>query len=453
MTDRSLVLGLVLLCLMLGAGVLNLAASLQQQRDAEWVRHTHEVLQVLHRFRSHVSEARLALRGDPLMGIQPDLQGFRTQLDGARQRLARFTALTRDNPAQQQAARALEAQLRHLEDLWTRSVAVYRERGGRAAAESFAAARGQAALADLYGAIDSAQSREQALLLQRAAQSRQAYSLSLWAAVLSAVGSTALVGLYILQVRRAAAATRELTESLQEADRRKDAFIAVLSHELRNPLAPIRAAAQILARNPDPAKVRWTSGVLERQSSHMAALLEELLDAARISQGRIRLDRRPVALDEVVQAAIEAGTPALQARQHTLHTALPPGPVTLHADPVRLTQVITNLLGNAARYTAPGGTIAVEAATEGDTVLIRVRDNGIGISAQEQERIFRMFEQVDPVTSSSRSGLGVGLALSRLLVELHGGTLTVHSDGPGTGSEFVVRLPGSVVPASPAPAD
>jgi PAS domain S-box-containing protein len=243
----------------------------------------------------------------------------------------------------------------------------------------------------------------------------------------------------------------QAVQALQEADRRKDEFLATLAHELRNPLAPIRQAAS-LAKAPqvDAQRRTWALEVIERQSRQMALLLDDLLDVSRISRGHLELRLQPVALGDVVAAALETARPLFDRKRHTLDVALPAAAVTLSADPLRLAQILSNLLSNAAKYTNEGGRIELGATASRGEVAIRVRDNGIGLSPESQAHIFEMFSQVAPALDRAEGGLGIGLALSRGLVTLHGGRIEVHSEGVGRGSEFVVRLPLAEQPQQPA---
>jgi PAS domain S-box-containing protein len=235
---------------------------------------------------------------------------------------------------------------------------------------------------------------------------------------------------------------RAAEEALREADRRKDVFLATLSHELRNPLAPIRTAAAVLDRPAlPPAQLAWASGVIRRQVGHMALLLDDLLDVSRITRGKLQLKRERVLLTAVVDGALEAAQPMIERRQHRLELALPADDVWLHADPLRLSQVVSNLLTNAAKYTDACGTITLAAEVHGAELTIRVRDTGIGLPTDALARIFTMFSQVDDAAGRAEGGLGIGLALVRGLVELHGGAIVAHSAGPGCGSEFVASLP------------
>jgi len=229
---------------------------------------------------------------------------------------------------------------------------------------------------------------------------------------------------------------------LSQAHRRKDEFLATLAHELRNPLAPITNALEILRlKDPGDAETRWTRDVIERQVRQMTRLVDDLLDVARITRGKIHLRRERVALAAVVHGAVEAARPFIAASGHSLEVSLPPSPIWLDADPTRLTQVLLNLLNNAAKYTPRDGRIEVVASVQGHEAVLAVRDTGIGIAADHQAGLFEMFSQVEPALERSQGGLGIGLALARGLVELHGGSIAVRSEGRGHGSEFVVRLP------------
>jgi len=234
-------------------------------------------------------------------------------------------------------------------------------------------------------------------------------------------------------------------DALREADRRKDEFLALLAHELRNPLAPIRNAVQILrAKGPPVPELQWARELIDRQVQQMSRLVDDLLDVSRISMGMILLRKERVELAAIINRAVEASRPMIEKWGHELTITIPPDPVYLEADLARLVQVLSNLLNNAVKYTNQGGHIWLTAERESDYVLIRVKDNGIGIPIDMLPRIFDMFTQVDRTLERSQSGLGIGLTLVQRLVEMHGGSVEPYSDGPGRGSEFVVRLPVAV---------
>jgi two-component system, chemotaxis family, CheB/CheR fusion protein len=236
---------------------------------------------------------------------------------------------------------------------------------------------------------------------------------------------------------------REAAEAaLRAADQRKDEFLATLAHELRNPLAPIRQAALIFkAPKATEAQKRWSSEVISRQVQHMSLLLEDLLDISRITHGTLELRTEVVELAEIVQAAVEGARPTIDAKGHDFSTELPREPVHFLADPLRLAQVLSNLLTNAAKYTEPGGRIRLRASCTADTVTIDVVDNGIGLPPHALTNIFTMFSQVAASRDHSQGGLGIGLALAKGLTELHGGEIEARSAGIGQGSDFIVRLP------------
>jgi signal transduction histidine kinase/ActR/RegA family two-component response regulator len=229
--------------------------------------------------------------------------------------------------------------------------------------------------------------------------------------------------------------------SLQEADRRKDEFLATLAHELRNPLAPIRQASAV-SRLPQAteAQKRWSHEVIERQVRHMALLLDDLLDVSRITRGRLALRRGTNALGEMMAAAVETARPLIDSRHHELDVVTPQARILMQADPLRVSQIVANLLTNAAKYTDPRGRIRLVAALDADDVVIEVSDNGIGIAPESLPAVFDMFTQLRG-TDERAGGLGIGLALTKGLVELHGGTIVARSDGGGHGSMFTVRLP------------
>jgi PAS domain S-box-containing protein len=235
---------------------------------------------------------------------------------------------------------------------------------------------------------------------------------------------------------------RAAVEALREADRRKDEFLALLAHELRNPLAPLRNGLQVMRLAPgDTNVVTRTRDMMDRQLSHMVRLIDDLLDVSRISQNKMELRRSRVLLADVVSSAVEAARPALAAAGHELTVSLPPEPIHLDADVTRLAQVFGNLLNNSAKYTDRGGHIWLTATREGGQVSVAVRDTGIGIPASALPTIFDMFSQVDRSIERSTGGLGIGLALVKGFVEMHGGTVEAASPGEGKGSTFTVRLP------------
>jgi PAS domain S-box-containing protein len=235
---------------------------------------------------------------------------------------------------------------------------------------------------------------------------------------------------------------RIMEDELREQDRRKDEFLALLAHELRNPLAPLRNGLQALRlSNNDVHVVERTREMMERQLRHMVRLIDDLLDISRINRNQLHLRRIKVSLADVVQSAIETSRPIINACGHELFVSLPSEPIWLDADPTRLAQVFDNLLTNSARYTPSQGHIWLTGSREGRTLVVSVRDDGIGIPQESLQSIFEMFAQVEPRVERSTGGLGIGLAIVKRLVEMHGGAVSAESRGPGAGSTFTVRLP------------
>ncbi|HEX4608790.1 MAG TPA: hybrid sensor histidine kinase/response regulator [Urbifossiella sp.] len=259
--------------------------------------------------------------------------------------------------------------------------------------------------------------------------------------------------LYAIRQRRHAAVLEEkvrertaelvrANEALRDEDRRKNDFIAMLAHELRNPLAPIRNALEIMRLTAnDPEAVERSRAMLERQVGQMVRLIDDLLDVSRITTGKLRVQSEPTTLGAVIEAAVEISRPALDKAGVKFSLDLPPDQLPLNGDRVRLAQVFSNLLNNAAKYTPEGGAVSLTVARDGTEAVVRVRDTGVGIPADVLPRVFDLFTQVDRSLNRSQGGLGIGLALVHRLVHLHNGSVAAHSDGPGAGAEFTVRLP------------
>ncbi len=245
---------------------------------------------------------------------------------------------------------------------------------------------------------------------------------------------------------------KRLEEALLEADHRKDEFLAMLAHELRNPLAPIRNAARVLDQlQPASAQASSMLGVIHRQVDHMARLVDDLLDVSRITSGKIELKNQPVLLSKVVDSALETARPLIDARSHELAVTVTETPLWIHGDHARLTQALSNVVSNAAKYTERNGRIEINAWQEEDFAVISVKDNGIGIPQSLLPEVFELFMQGDRALDRAQGGLGIGLALVKRLIELHHGTVQAHSAGAGRGSEFIVRLPVVRQPLGAAP--
>jgi len=263
------------------------------------------------------------------------------------------------------------------------------------------------------------------------------------------------------KVARDISERKRVESALREADRRKDEFLATLSHELRNPLAPIRNSLEIMKEAEGDAEVLGRArDTIERQLEQLVRLVDDLLDLSRITRDKLGLRRARFELAPVVEQTVASFRPVIERREQVLDLALPAAPIHLDADPVRVVQVLDNLLSNASKYTEGGGRIRLSVERQGGNAVISVADDGIGIPPEKLDTIFEMFSQVDGTPERSRGGLGIGLTLVKRLVELHGGAVTAHSRGPGRGSEFVVRLPiaaeraeaGAPKPAAETPA-
>jgi signal transduction histidine kinase len=234
---------------------------------------------------------------------------------------------------------------------------------------------------------------------------------------------------------------------LQRADAKKSEFLAVLSHELRNPLAPLRTGLALLGmQRGDPAGSAETQQMMERQIAQLARLIDDLLDVSRIDRGKLEMRRERLAIDGVLRTAVDTARPNVDAKGHSLRVTWPPDTLHVDGDPVRLSQVVSNLLNNAAKFTPPGGRLELAARAEEGQVAIRVADNGIGIAPEALGEVFDMFVQLDASHAASTGGLGLGLTLARSIVERHGGRIEARSAGPGAGAEFIVRLPLAAAP-------
>jgi len=250
------------------------------------------------------------------------------------------------------------------------------------------------------------------------------------------------IGIDTTTRRRSEDELRRENAELTEADRRKDEFLAVLAHELRNPLAPIKNSVTMLKARPMPdEQTAWARDAVERQVDLMARLLDDLLDVSSMAREKLELRKERVELAHVVDTAVGRSRPLIDAAGHELTISVPSEPVYVDADPVRLAQVLANLLDNAAKYTERGGHIRLSANVEGRELVISVKDDGIGIAEEHLPRLFDMFAQTTSALRRAQGGLGIGLSLARALVELHGGSVMAYSEGPGRGSEFMVRLP------------
>ncbi len=265
--------------------------------------------------------------------------------------------------------------------------------------------------------------------------------------VRDSAGGVEMVGVWVAEITE----MKRAEQALRQADRQKDEFLAMLAHELRNPLAPIRTSVGVLRTRGDDPVITRCRDVIDRQAAQMARLLDDLLDVSRLSRGRLSLVRSPLRLREVLEAAVETSRPVLDQHRHELVLDLPHDDLLLDGDGARLTQVFANLLNNAAKYSHAGGTVTLRVTTAGQEAVVRVRDQGIGIAPEMLDRVFELFAQGPEARAHAPGGLGIGLSLARRLVEMHGGRISASSAGPGCGSEFTVTLPIGRMPTEAAP--
>jgi signal transduction histidine kinase len=251
------------------------------------------------------------------------------------------------------------------------------------------------------------------------------------------------------QIERQLDELEAAAEALRRADRHKDSFLAVLAHELRNPVAALSGGLHLLGKDIGPERSMDIRKRMDRMLTHLTHLVDDLLDVSRVSQGKISLKKQRIALGEILQSAIEASQHHLDAGGHRFVTEIPADPIWLDADHTRLAQVVANLLNNAAKYTPNGGTVSLSASAQGGVAKITVSDTGVGIPSEMQPRIFEIFAQVEDHLAKAQGGLGIGLALVKQLVGLHGGSIEVESAGRNMGSAFSVRIPIAAEPLTP----
>lgn len=244
---------------------------------------------------------------------------------------------------------------------------------------------------------------------------------------------------------------KQIEAERQEADRRKDEFLAMLAHELRNPIASINGAAQLLGKLETESELEWAKDVIQKQIKHLSRLIDDLLDVSRITRGKISLRKEVLNLSPIVSGAVETVRQLIEDRKHELVVSLAPGALRVEGDPMRLEQILVNLLTNAAKYTESGGKISLSATHDQDSIVIQVRDNGLGIAPELLPRIFDPFTQGDRSAARTEGGLGIGLTLAKQLAEMHGGEITADSAGLSQGSEFTLRLPAAKAAATPKP--
>ena len=427
-------LGITLAVLVGGAitGYLNARRLIGNER---LVAHSDEVMVDLTDLLSALRDAERSQRGYLLTRNQTHLQAYREATGRIRNEIPTL-ARELDTNADQRARLATLRQeiVTKLAELG-RTISL-EQAGDHAAA--LAIVRGDASrrlMEGIHAQVDAMRTAEYAVLDRRARESERSSRTTIAAIVAPTLIGAALLGLMFYF------GNRRLRE-LNEADRRKDEFLALLAHELRGPLAPLRNGLELI-RHGDGAEPlrRRACALMERQLEQLIRLVNDLLDAGRIARGKIELQRAPIELNTAIREVVEVERPLAQAAGLELEALLAAEPLLVDGDSVRLMQVFRNLLHNACKYTGRGGRIEITLARDYGQGVVRVRDTGIGIPAAKLEAIFEMFAQVDPGLARSQGGLGIGLALARRLLTLHGGTIQAFSDGADRGSEFVVRLP------------
>ena len=457
--DRWLVGGALLVLVLLAALVLNVVNTRRQQQIARLVSHTNELLDAIAETRTDILLLASADQTFLLTNTEDDLRRLVPLTSRATDAGRRIVELGRGDPRQEARIPQVLARLQALSEYYVSAVDGEGANANLAVRYRLLSGYGPRLIDGLDRQLVDMDEIGRDVLADRAAASERAFRTALATGVATGLSSMALVVCFVALLRRHlrkrlrdAGMLRLLSEELREADRRKDQFLATLAHELRNPLAPIRTAASIIAAPQlDRAKLAWCRDVIGRQVAHMAFLLDDLLDISRITQGKLTLRREPVSLASVIDVAVEAARPLVERKLHVLTVDVTQPVPVVDVDPVRLSQALTNLLTNAAKYTDPQGRITLRATHAGTSLSLCVADNGVGVAPEALERIFGMFAQVDAQHRRSEGGLGIGLALTRGLIELHGGTVRARSQGPGTGTEFTITLPDVVVGQVDAP--
>ena len=427
-------LGLTLAFLIGGAlmGYLNARRLLANER---LVAHTDSAIVDLTGLLSALRDAERSQRGYLLTGSAPHLQEYRNASERIQDEIAALTGEVTTNAGQRSRLEALRRKIGLKLAELGRTISL-EQAGGHAAA--LAIVRGRASMAimeEIRGEVAAMRTAELRRLDRRALESEHSSRATMAAIVApTLIGAILLALVFVLSSRR--------IMELKEADRHKDEFLALLAHELRGPLAPLRNGLDVITRGDATEELRRRMhALMDRQLEQLTRLVSDLLDASRIAQGKIELRMAHIELAGLLREVLEVKRPLVQAAQLVLHMSLPAQPLFVAGDPMRLTQVFRNLLENARKYTEPGGRIEVSLAAERTQAVVRVKDSGLGIPADKLDAIFGMFVQIHRSTARSQGGLGIGLGLARRLLLLHGGSIEAFSDGPGRGSEFVVRLP------------
>jgi signal transduction histidine kinase/ActR/RegA family two-component response regulator len=473
--EKSIALGAGLIAVMLVASAtLDFWNTRRLNEGASSVVHAQKVLTLTSDIVWTLTDAESGVRGFILVGDDKYLHPFQDATERLDDLFAALHQETADSPEQNSHVRRLEEAATVRMGRLGQAIAL-RRKSLPEALQFVATGEGRRQTDRLRELVANVEGVEHAVLAARERRSHQIYFWSQTGAILSPVIGLALVAVLYVLLRRRFEDARKMqeAETLREADRRKNEFLATLAHELRNPLAPIRNAVELLDDSPPESRTAgMAQAMIRRQLGHMVRLVDDLLDVSRIAKGKLQLRRERIELAAVIESAVEESRPIIDAARHRLTVVLPAERIILDADPTRLSQVFSNLLTNAAKYTDRGGDIRLSAERVaesrtvesgsvdgglvergGGEVVVSIRDSGIGIDAEHLTRIFEMFSQAEPALARSQGGLGIGLSLVKQLVELHGGSIVAQSDGPGRGSEFRVRLPVLDVATQPPPAE
>ncbi len=399
------------------------------------VAHADNAIVDLTRLYSAVRDAERSQRGYLLTDSAMHLERYRDATQSIQSELEALAREVATSPDQRTRLASLRRKVAVKVAQLGRTLSL-EQAGNRAAALAIVRAGTGKQLLDGIGAdVGAMRTTEYAFLARRAADSQRRSRLTLAAMAVPTLIAAALLGLMFYL------GNRRIVE-LNEADRHKDEFLALLAHELRGPLAPLRNGLDLLEHGEASEEVRArVCALMDRQLEQMIRLVNDLLDASRIAQGKIELRKVSIELGAALREVMEAERPLADAAGLALEASLPPEPLAVDGDPLRLMQVFRNLLQNARKYTETGGRIMVSLAAEHGEAVVRIRDTGVGIPPAELEAIFEMFAQIEAGRPRSQGGLGIGLGLARRLLALHGGSVQAFSEGPGRGSEFVVRLP------------
>jgi signal transduction histidine kinase len=416
-------------------------------RNEDQVFHTYEVMTTLEKTLALLEDAETGERGYVITGQRVYLEPYNNAVADLDAQMRHLRELVADNPRQRERVALLEGHVATELDELRKTIALREPAGFEAAQAETMTGRAKQAMDASRSYIADIEKDESEQLQASRAGTRTGWRNANWSFTIATLVALALLLLSYWLADREAAQRQRAADVAAENARLKDEFLAMLGHELRNPLAPLRTGLEVL-RNPqleEPDR-KQVFAVLDRQMQHLERVLDDLLDVSRITSGRIPMRPVPVELAEIVARAVETVGPQIQRRRQELTVTLPPETVRLHADPARLVQVVTNLLGNSSKFTPEHGHIWLTAERDARGLTLRVRDTGVGIESTLLPFVFDLFRQGPRTLDRSTGGLGIGLTLVRRIVELHGGTVSAHSAGAGKGAEFVVWLP---VPGKP----